>query len=355
MYLLNDTHLGCNRVGGTTPASREALRTYIFNYFRNLLNDCGGDDLCILGDLFDAFEVAPRDWLETFNDLCEWCEANFDRSLILVAGNHDVSMKGNKVSSFETLASVLSRQFTNVVVVGIDKVYLHGSVYMVAHHRNQDTFDLSLGKLLNLVGQGDYVLLHANYHNKFAEDASNSLNVSEQVAKEFCDRGATLVFAHEHQPRTEIPHGAREGCGTVVVLGCQYPTSIADCLGNQEKYFWKLASNGLKKLVSWNRDTDYLEVDWRELDGTQADFVRVVGDATNAEAANVVDALHRFRQKSDAFVVGNAVKIEGIADIGDLPETFEVAKKFDVMEFIYSRLDEKEAQAIKKIAEACND
>lgn len=351
MYLLNDLHISANRVGGTTPASREALRTYIFNYFRNLLNECGGDDLCILGDLFDSFEVAPRDWLETYTALCEWCETNYDRVLILVAGNHDVSMKGTKVSSFETLASVLSRQFTNVVMVGIDGIYNRGDLFFVAHHRNQDTFDIALAKLLPIVSEGDYVLLHANYHNKFAEAADHSLNVSEDVAKEFCNKGVTLVFAHEHQPRTEIPHGARDGCGTVVVLGCQYPTAISDCLGNQEKYFWKVTSNGLKKFVSWHRDTDYLEVDWRELDGVTADFVRVVGDAVNAEAANVIDALHRFRQKSDAFVVGNAVKIEGIADIGDLPETFEVAKKFDVMEFIYSRLDEKESEAVKKIVE----
>lgn len=351
MYLLNDLHISANRAGGTTPASREALRSYVFNYFRNLLNECGGDDLCILGDLFDSFEVAPRDWLETFNALCEWCEANFDRSLILVAGNHDVSMKGNKVSSFETLASVLSKVFTNVVMVGIDEVYNFGNLYMVAHHRNQDTFDLTLAKLLPIVGDGDYVLLHANYHNKFAEAADHSLNVSEDVAKQFCDKGATLVFAHEHQPRTEIPHGAREGGGTVVVLGNQYPTAIADCLGNQQKFYWQITDKGLKKFVSWERAVAYLEVDWRSLDGVTADFVRVVGDATNAEAANVIDALHRFRQKSDAFVVGNAVKIEGIADIGDLPETFEVAKKFDVMEFIYSRLDDKEVQAVKKIVE----
>jgi calcineurin-like phosphoesterase family protein len=352
MYLLNDLHLGVVRAAGTTPTSREALRSYIFNYFRNLLNECGGDDLCILGDLFDSFEVAPRDWLETFNALCEWCEANFDHNLILVAGNHDVSMKGNKVSSFETLASVLSKMFTNVVMVGIDEVYNFGNLYMVAHHRNQDTFDLALKAALDEVGPNCYVLLHANYHNKFSEAADHSLNVSEDVAKEFCNKGVTLVFAHEHQSRSEIPHGTRKGGGTVAVLGNQFPTSISDCLGNQQKYYWRIGDGGLEKFRSWTFGGNaYLEVDWRSLEGTQADFVRVVGDATNAEAANVIDALHRFRQKSDAFVVGNAVKIEGIADIGDLPETFEVAKKFDVMEFIYSRLDDKESQAVKKIVE----
>lgn len=108
-------------------------------------------------------------------------------------------------------------------------------------------------------------------------------------------------------------------------------------------------------IVVMNTTEVFAEVDWRELDGVNADFIRVVGDAANAEAADVIDALHRFRQKSDAFVITNAVKIDGIADIGDLPETFEVAKKFDVMEFIYSKLDDREAEVVKGLVGAIND
>ena len=77
-----------------------------------------------------------------------------------------------------------------------------------------------------------------------------------------------------------------------------------------------------------------------------------MGDAVNAQAADVMDAIHKFRQKSAAFVITNAVKIEGIADIESLPETFEAATKFDVMQFVYEQLDEEETKVIKKIAEA---
>ena len=355
MYIISDIHLGCNRVGGTTPASREALRSYTFSYFKRLLDDVSNDSLCILGDLFDQFEVAPRDWLETYAALADWCEVNYDFTLFLVAGNHDVSMKGTKVSSFETLSSVLSRQFTNVRVIGIDQVFQTRNLFMVAHHRNQDTFDLALAKVLGEVKRDDFVLLHANYHNKFAEAADHSLNVSEVVARDFVNKGANLVFAHEHQHRIEVPHGADKDCGNVIVLGNQFSTSIADCLGNASKFYWEIRGTEITKSLSWNRDDWYMEADWRSLDGVNADFVRVVGDATNAEAAEVIDTLHRFRQKSDAFVITNAVKIEGIADIGDLPETFEVAKKFDVLEFVYSKLDEREVEVIRKMVEVIND
>ena len=358
MIIINDLHLGVNRVSGTTPQSREDLRTYTFAEFDKLLHLAYGNDLCILGDLFDAFEVAPRDWLESYLLLADWCTKNPDCTLDLVAGNHDVSMKGSKVSSFETLATVLKQQFGNVDVTGIDctsKAYLDGfQIYIVAHHRNQELFDLALARVLEECERGDYVLLHANYDNKFAERSDHSLNVSEPQALEFTKKGIDLVFAHEHQHRREIPHGTPADGGSVICLGNQIPTSVADCLGNNSKFYWALTDNNIQKFECWNdrkgSDGGYEAVDWRHLDqDCSAKFIRVVGDAVNAEAAQVIDAIHRFCQKSHAFVITNAVKIEGIADIESLPDTFEAAKKFDVMEFVYGQLNEAEAEVIRKI------
>ena len=179
------------------------------------------------------------------------------------------------------------------------------------------------------------------------------MNVSEAQALEFTKKGVTLIHAHEHQPRVEIPHGTPADGGSVVCLGNQIPTSVADALGNSSKYYWTLDGNGLQKFECWKvgGDNGYQAIDWRDLNqsATGAKFIRVVGDAVNAEAAQVIDAIHRFRQKSNAFVITNAVKIEGIADIESLPFTFEAAKKFDVMEFVYGQLNEAEAEVIRGI------
>lgn len=356
MIIINDLHLSANRVGGTTPQSREDLRTFIFDQFEDLLEKANGHDLCILGDLFDGFEVAPRDWLETYMSLATWCANNLDSTLYLVAGNHDVSMKGSKVSSFETLATVLDQQFDNVQVVGIDSyinLYLVDvEVFIVAHHRNQDVFDLSMKDVLNQSKTGDYVLLHANYDNKFAEQADHSLNVSAAQALEFTKKGVTLVFAHEHQHRGEIPHGTPANGGTVVCLGNQIPTSISDVFDGGDKFYWELSRSGLQKQRCWHQrgDFGYQALDWQDLgQDCPAKFIRVVGDATNAEAAQVIDAIHKFRQRSKAYVITNAVRIDGIAEMDDLPSTFEVAKKFDVMDFVYKQLDAAEVDVIRKI------
>lgn len=358
MIIINDLHISVNRVSGTTPQSREDLRNYVFAAFDKLLDITDNDDdLVILGDLFDSFDCDARDWLEAYRLLTAWCAYNSFHTLYLVAGNHDTSAKANRVSSFETMAAVLKGQFNNVFVVGIDDACtIVGSpnVYIVAHHRNQELFDLTLAKILEDCERGDYVLLHANYDNKFAERSDHSLNVSEAQTIEFTKKGVNLVFAHEHQSRVEIPHGTPADGGSVVCLGNQIPTSVADCLGNNSKFYWALSGKGLQKFECWNdrkgSDGGYEAVDWRSLpQDSPAKFIRVVGDAVNAEAAQVIDAIHRFRQKSHAFVITNAVKIEGIADIESLPDTFEAAKKFDVMEFVYGQLNEAEAEVIRKI------
>ncbi len=358
MIILNDLHLGCVRRGGVTPSSQEDLRTYIFEQFNALLEKANGHDLCLLGDIFDGYEIAPRDWLQAYLMLSEWCDNNPTKDLYLVAGNHDTSSKGDKVSSFETLSAVLLKQFSEeqVHVVGIDEYVLvdknlnHPRFHIVAHHRNQDVFELSLKEVLGNTQPGDFVLLHANYHNKFAEQSDHSLNVSEDQALKFTEKGVSLGFAHEHAHRHEIPHGTPAHGGAVVCLGNQIVTSISDALGNRSKYFWTLEHGSLTKTECWVAEGSYAELDWRNLD-QDAQFIRIVGDATNAEAAQVIDAIHKFRQRSQAFVVTNAVKIDGIAEMGDLPETFEAAKKFDVMEFVYKQLDGAESEVIKKIVE----
>lgn len=353
MIIINDLHLGVNRVSGTTPQSREDLRNYVFAEFDRLLDTTDNDnDLVILGDLFDSFDCDARDWLEAYRLLTAWCAYNSFHTLYLVAGNHDTSAKANRVSSFETMAAVLKGQFRNVKVIGIDETLtVDGYIHLVAHHRNQELFDLTLAKVLEDCERGDYVLLHANYDNKFAEQADHSLNVSEAQALEFTKKGVDLLFAHEHHHRREIPHGTPADGGSVVCLGNQIPTSVSDVLGRTDKFYWELWEEGLRKHKFWEAKDNYAELDWRSLpQDNPAKFIRVVGDAVNAEAAQVIDAIHRFRQKSNAFVITNAVKIEGIADIESLPSTFEAAKKFDVMEFVYGQLNEAEAEVIRKIS-----
>jgi metallophosphoesterase superfamily enzyme len=349
MLILNDIHIGVQRQGGTTPQSREGLRTYLFSSLRSTLAATTETEMVIVGDLFDEFEVSPRDWIETYLILSNWCASG--NGLFLVAGNHDWSPKGLRVSSFEMLCQVLAQEYDEFVrIVDIDRwsIVRDGDLpcndIALAHCSNQDIFDQKLAEVLKVAGAGTRVLLHANYDNHFAVESDHSLNVSVDQAKAFASKGATLYFAHEHQARTELG-------GSVVVFGNQWPTSIADCLGNDVKSA-HVFSGGVQKIETWDcRDLTYgfSEINWRDLSVSDGGFIRVVGDASSNEAGDVISAIAKFRSKSDAFVISNAVKIDGIVQAEELSATFEATKSFDVMDFIKGAVSAEEWTAIEEL------
>lgn len=353
-----------NRQGGTTPVSREALRNYLFGSFRNAVMTTTETRICILGDLFDEFEVESRDWIECYMILSTWLSLPLgpeQRRLVLVAGNHDHSPKALRVSSFEMLCQVLKEQFGPeiVTVIGIDGMAaIDGDVtYALAHCSNQDIFNAKLVELLGLVRTGDRVLLHANYDNNFAAVSDHSLNVSAEQARAFATKGATLYFAHEHQARIALD-------GSVVVFGNQWPSSVSDCLNNDFKCAHILAAGVTAiRVETWSRSGNaeqigYCEIDWRELGSTPENvqigggFIKIVGKASANEAGECISAIAKFRAKSGAFVITNGVKIEGVMDNADLPEAFEATKAFDVLEFINSNLDEAQRVAVAKLQAA---
>lgn len=346
MIILNDIHIGFSRQGGTTPASREALRKYLLDSLQSVLfkND-NHETLVIAGDLFDQFEVDGRDWLDTFVLLNHWL-AN-DNGLVLIAGNHDWSPKGEKVSSFQMLAAALEGKACTVVNID-EYAKLVDGVWAIAHCSNQDIFDMKMGELLDQVGNGDVVLIHANFDNNFAAQTDHSLNVSREVAKAFVAAGATLLFAHEHQARSAFDN-------MVVCMGNQWPTSISDCLNNDQKYLHHIHEGTINKVKTWSIDDDvsgFTEIDWRELDkSTTAGFIRITGTANANEASDVINSIAGFRKESTAFVITNTVKIAGIAEAAALPEAFEATARFDVMDYIKDNVTAEEMVVINKLLE----
>lgn len=354
MLLISDIHIGFSRSAGTTPKTQETLRTYLLTQLKSLLTSTPELDLTILGDLFDNFEVPARDWIAAYELLADWLKSDglVQRTLTLVAGNHDHSDKGDRVSSFQMLCAVLQQQYPdNVQVIGINE-YANVGEYCIAlaHCSNQDRFNQLLDQILINHGTAGYLLLHANYDNNFAVNSDHSLNVSREQAEAFAAKGFQLVFAHEHQARTALG-------GKVVVLGNQWPTSVADCLNNDSKAA-HIIDETIDPVITWSgaldEDAPYTSIDWRELgtlDASRPGFVRVGGDATRNESAEVITAIAKFRSKSEAFVVSNAVRVEGIVQVEELPKSFEVARKFDVMDFISKHLDERELAVATKLAQ----
>jgi hypothetical protein len=340
VLITNDLHLGVRRVSGTTLESQQALKQLQFVTLRNLLYN--HTSVIINGDLYDGFNVELRDILTTIEIFSKYLRHGSNR-LTLCAGNHDHSPKGDKMSAFELTAAVLKNRFPDItgVAAGEGLTQLDNPLWVIPHMPNQALFDAELEKAVTTC-TGGVLLLHCNYDNGYTEHSDHSLNIS----KSFLHRlNCHLVFGHEHHSRD-----LQSGDYRRTIVGCPVPTSISDCLDKKDKHALYLYDDTIlsNKVVTWYSQ-EYKEIDWRDLAALDAAaFVRVIGTATAAEAGEVVKQIATLRSHHNAYVISNAVQIEGINGLDSLASlTNEQVKTFDVLTALYEMLDEKEVQTLK--------
>lgn len=346
MHVLNDIHMGVKRTAGTTPASQKALADWQMQQFRKLLDGVPGR-LLINGDLFDTFDVDNQALLRTYEAFCDWLEDSPVRQLYLVAGNHDLSKDSAKLSAFHLLGRLIERRFDAKRVWSVTGcgqrvgLALHpDEVWVIPHVANQDLFDAELARI---PADARFVLLHCNYDNRFAEQADHSLNLSEQAAEKI---PGFIVLGHEHQHRFALDE-------RVVVVGNQIPTSVADCLGAKHKYvaFLDQKIGGVRLEPCLEVSSVYTQLDWRELAAYSGEhlFIRVSGPASADKAADALTAIAKFRARSEAFVITNAIEVEGTSIMEGVVQSIERAKSFDVIEAVLSMLDDKERAVVRRL------
>ena len=311
LYMINDTHLGVRRQSGTTPESRAALSEFMYQQFSQLLALTQGNDLMILGDLFDCYQVSKKDEIRVYQLLSQWQRDNPQQRLILVAGNHDLSRNSKDISSFENLCTYLTHQSHHGTQMVMGEIgYLpeyHTAI--VPHLPNQALFDDAIESLFQLPDLA-YVCFHCNYDNHFAQQSDHSLNLSAEVAQRFAQQHTHLIFAHEHQQR-DFSH--------VHIIGNQIPSSIADCLGNTSKRLAYLENNELYYQTVLTLSELYSEHDWQNDALPHTPFIRLTGTAEYEQAVEVIQRIAHIRKQSSAWVVSNAVQIGTLASETHLP------------------------------------
>lgn len=346
--ITSDWHLGVRRSAGTTPESSKALQARLLAEFDQLLTRHTDKDVLIAGDLFDNFTVDTHIVLETFYILSDHL-LNSKGTLFLQAGNHDWAPRAAQVSSFHLLAGILQTQWGDRVVVA-DQGFqiLKSGLAVISHVPNQDLLNIEVEKAL--VFKNHWIVCHANYDNHFAVASDHSLNLDQAQIGKLTEHNR-LLMAHEHQHRT------MQG-GNAICMGNPYPSSVSDCMAKGAgqtdglKYAWILDDSGvLDKEVTWNALESYQRIDWRDLDEAgDAQFIRVSGDATAAEASQVIDAIAKLRGKSAAYVISNAVRIDGQEGAEDAAEEiFQGLKGFNVMGALLDELNAEERKVVEEV------
>jgi len=331
--ITTDYHIAVKRVGGTTPLSQEHLRQYIRASLTHQLDD---NDHLIAGDLFSDFTVETSELLETYNIFSNWLTA-YGKDLALVRGNHDFSVRGTALSSFDLLGAVLRHQFPQQVTIA-SEVTEWKQFILVPHLPNNEILNTEISKLSGVSGKA--IVFHANVDNFFAAETQHSLNVTIEQVEDLVSRNNLVIFGHEHQYRSLVN-------GRCLVLGNTVPSSIADCIGSPFKYSATVTGTDYELNPTWKAEDNYYEVDWRDMEvDMDCQFIRVVGDATANEAADVIKVVSQLRQRHEAFVITNAVKVEGVSS-DYATESIESLKAFDVIGAIMEELNEQEQECVK--------
>lgn len=341
IVVLNDLHIGALRSGGTTPATAAELRKFLLDNFSAAVNLAQGQDLIINGDLFDTANVPLIDLFSTLAILQVWLFCNPQSRLILPPGNHDLSKNSEVFSSFDFLAQYLQTNHPQRVLVPRGMMTIDDGVVVISHCPNQDLFELELAK----VPRCGYLFLHCNYDNGFATKSDHSLNLSREQAEKL--QVGHIVIGHVHQWATDLDE-------KVIVVGNQFPSSVADCLGNTVKGALEISTGGNWDVAqTWAAEGSFIQFEWTELadcTNTTCQFVRVIGRATAAQAAEVVAAISKFRQKTKALVVTNAVMIDG-HDLTQAASSLEQIKAFNIHDELLAFLDEDMRAVVIKLLE----
>ena len=332
LRILNDIHAGVIRSGGTTPSSALALRQHVIDELEKLLPD---SDLMILGDLFDKENVPIVDLLKVYDLFMDWLLKGY--KLYLVAGNHDLSKTSSVISSFDMLGGLLYKLYPSQVRV-IKEAQMTEYGYVIPHVANQDLFNLELEK----VPACDYLFLHVNYDNKFAAQLDQSLNLSKQQASALPVQ--RIISGHEHHQRI---------LGKLIYPGNQICTSISDWGVGDDRAFIELRDK--PELISYKcKELLFDAIQYTELSkySGSAKFIKVLGRVKPEESASVVTAISKFRQRSEAFIVSNAVEIESEDETESFKEALTEIKSFNVWGSLQKFLTEEEFKILESLKDA---
>lgn len=281
IIFFTDPHLGLKRSSGTTARSQKLFQEALYEAAMSILREQDGIFIC-LGDLFDQSSNEEEVILQGYN-VASRCE-------LVLAGNHDVFNRTDKVSSLELVHKMFKEaQAHSPVVISPNPGMTYFSrkdvgdlhIFSVPHCLTQEIFAESVRCVASEAESWDgkkILLLHCNVGEGMGklEDDSSSLWLTpelEEIALSVFDK---VLVGHEHEPK-ELRQGR------LVILGNTMPVSYGEI---SERFYYKMNSvtTELQKIKTYDPATSFLSIQagtFIELGGKMEiaqTMVEVVGD-----------------------------------------------------------------------------
>lgn len=314
MYLIiSDLHQGLTRKTGVTAESLAQFENDKIKSLAALLAQHEDKEIIVAGDLFDSHDVTLRSILQVASTLL-----THPKKVWIIAGNHDLSKNTLKMSSLKFLSEWVIMNSTNVEVI-FEPQTIGENIFAVPHMPNQELFDEAIKHATT-----DILITHCNYENGFAVEKDHSLNLTKKQAKKF----KMVISGHEHNART---------VGNVHMVGAFAPCNVGEA--SVEKFSHVFDPQRMSLTTEGQSPHTYQEIHWKDMDTALAvDFLKIVGEATAAEAPTVLSAVAALRKKSSAYMIQNSVTVESI-ELGEVEgASFE---SVNTMELLGSILDDK--------------
>lgn len=350
-WVFNDLHLGVRRVSGTTAEGALKLKSWLMEKFEEDLlgRVADGEHVIINGDLIDSYRIPLADLLEIYEILRSFLGTHPNSHVYLALGNHDLSKDSTQIGGVEFLGNVLYDVVDDRLHLVEQPMLVDGHIYIIPHLVNQEAFDAAIEAV---PAAANYVLLHCNYDNHFAEQADHSLNLSREQALALVTAGKTLILGHEHQARDLMDDN-------LIIVGNQYPTSVSDCLSPRDsdgatKRCIKIEPDGITQVDTWKAEDEFgfteLSISEGPWDTTLKGFARMTGKVPAEGAYKALSALGALLREGQYFVLTNAIEVERIeTDANQALQGVKDVRQIKVMDLLMDLLTEEQKQVVKEV------
>lgn len=325
----SDPHIGLSRQSNTTPASAERLKQALLETPLKAIKSHEDIPAICLGDLFDSYSNSEGDIIAG-SRLAE-------ATSYVLAGNHDIAGREDRLSSFQLLADLLTpgndtRQrkliYSNYGETKAYPVVVGASLLVfVPHTATSELFEEALQKAEAEARSNSWctykvLCLHCNYDlGEGLVKSNTTLNLTQERAYRLLSHFHRVLIGHEHAARQD-PNTDR-----IQLLGSTHPTSLADV---SDKWYWLYDTNTgeLTRHLLWSAEEHSYAGPLSQLPDREFQFYDLSDDLPPGAGTRLVNKLFasqttlavRLRSKDRQITADAPASAE---DFGSLPDIIE--------------------------------
>ena len=284
----SDTHIGLKRQANTTPASAERLAAKLWRTPLELMDGYPDALAVCLGDVFDSWTNSEADI-----ELGHLLALN---TAYVLAGNHDLISRTDKLSSYQLLKNLASASDKEKFIdsaygepASVTVVAGLAALTFVPHVSSADLFEQSLDMAIKeaekFTDKWRVLCLHCNYAlGESLVKTDTTLNLTQERAYQLLNHFHRILIGHEHVARQD-PNTDR-----IQLVGSTFPTSFNDI---SDKYAWlyDTDSNTLTSILLWSSAEGSYKGFASELPDTPYAFYDLQDDLPPGAGARLVTKL----------------------------------------------------------------